>query len=287
MDFDLKEIKNGLRKIENNLQTISFDYSRKIVNTVCDDMTTMRDYLIYRNGAIGFHLDLIIDHLDYYSDLLKQPKGLEIGSHISVKAGWKMNHLLDDLIFNLMSFYDYFAAYVIYVFNGEEIRKSSNGYNPLSLKNKKREHLYQSLRKISWLEMAKFVKNNPDRKSKLRYNLKPILSSTVSEKIKKWDSNFVYRLYKLRSDIIHNKVTPVGNNVSYDFRDGAKIIFTVHGMYKEMFPSESQNYNDTVDFLITSYSKSVIECTEELIKDIESNRLVKKEDMFQKWEWEL
>lgn len=285
--MDLKEIKNGLRKIENNLQTVSFDYSRKIVNTFCDDMTLMRDYLKYRNGAVGFHLDLIKDHLDYYSDLLKQPKGFDKGIHLSFNAGWKMNYLIDDLIFNQMSFYDYFSTYIMYVFYGDEIRNSAKGYEPLSLKNKKTEHLDQALRNISWLEIAKLVKNNPARKSKLAYDVNPISNSTVSEKIKNWDSKFVYKLYRLRSDIIHNKVTPVGNKVSYNPVDGGKYNFSVHGTYSEMFPNQGINFEEAIEFLINSYSNSVIECTEALINDIEKNRLVKKEDMFQKWEWEL
>ncbi|MEX1014238.1 MAG: hypothetical protein WDZ80_03710 [Candidatus Paceibacterota bacterium] len=282
--MDLKELKKGLIKIENNLQTVSFDYSRKMVNTFCDDMTLMRDYLKYRNGAIGFHLDLIKDHLDYYSDLLKQPKGYDIGVHLSFNAGWKMNYLLDDLIFNEMSFYDYFSTYILYVFYGGEIRNKAKGYDPLSIKNKKRDHLNRALKNISWLQMAKFVKNNPDRKSKIPYKLSPILKSSVSEKIKSWNSEFVYKLYKLRSDIIHNKVTPVGNNVSYNSVDGGKFSFSVHGMYRDMFPNTGNSFEDAVEFLIKSYSNSIIECTEALINDIEKNRLVKKEDMFQKWE---
>ncbi|MEP1152163.1 MAG: hypothetical protein ABJH08_10590 [Balneola sp.] len=285
--MNLKEIKKGLGKIDNNLRTISFDYSRKMVNTFCDDMNLMRDYLIYRNGAIGFHLDLIRDHLDYYSNLLKQPRGFEKGSYLSFNAGWKMNYILDDLIFNQMSFYDYFSTYIMYIFYGDDIRSSVKGYDPLSLKNSKIDHLDKAFRNISWIEMSKFIKNNSSRKSKLHYNLNTISNSTVSEMIKGWDSRFVYKLYKLRSDIIHNKVTPVGNNVSYNPIDGGKFNFSVHGMYKEMFPNEDIKFEEAIEFLVKNYSNSVIECTEALISDIEENRRVKKEDMFQNWEWEL
>ncbi len=285
--IDTGNLRKHLHQIEGKLQTISMDYERKIINTSCNDLNLLHYCLIYRNGSIGYHLDLTANHLDHYANFLKTKEGIINGPLISTSVGMKMTYLLDDLIFNLMSFYDYFATYVLYVFNGDEIRKSAKGYDPLNTRNKKSEHLRNAMKKISWMELSKLAKNNPNRKARLKYDSEPLLSSIVKNTIIHWDNTFVYKLGKLRSDIIHNEIMPVADRYTDSSLEGARFHFSVHGKFSELFPKVGDDYTEVITFLINSFTKSIHACTSDIIKDIENNRLVKKEDMFLKWKHEL
>lgn len=280
----MNNLKKELIKVENKLQSITMDYSRKIINRPCDDMYLLRQSLIYRNGAIGFQLDLIDSYQKDLKEKLDQKNGFEIAQSMVLSPSRKLNYLFDDLIFNLISFFDYFAAFIIYIFYGQEIRNTAEGYDPLSTKNNF-EHLLKVLWKINWTEFAKLCMK--DESSRLNFDPKKIYCSDVTKEVLKHDESFIYPLSKLRNDIIHNKASLVGQSLSYNTVEGANFAFYSPGKFQELFPNQSESYLEAIEFLITKFSSCVIDFQNSLLSDIEENREVAKGDEWIKFKSEL
>lgn len=280
----MENLKKELFKVENKLISITTDYSRKIVNRPCDDMSLLRQSLIYRNGAIGFQLDLIDNYQKDLKGILNQKKGLDIAQSMVLSPSRKLNYLFDDLVFNLISFFDYFAAFSIYILYGEEIRSKAEGYDPLSSKNNF-EHLINVLWQINWTEFAKLCKEN--EKSRLNFNPKEIYTCNIIKEVINYDESFIYPLSKLRNDIIHNKASLVGQSLSYNPVDGARFSFYSPGKFQELFPGVSENYQEAIEFLITSFSGCIINFQDSLLLDIEKKRQVPKGKEWIKFKSEL
>jgi hypothetical protein len=272
----MESLKRELGKIDNRFLEVSIDYKRKIVGRFCNDMDMLTSSLIYRKDALHFHLDLIQSPLEYFSDYLSQPKGLDHGAQLSVFEGRKMNYLFDDIVFNMVSFYDYFATFGAYIFYGEVIRNKAKGYDPLNIKNEKIDHLLDALSKISWKKFANLAHTDPSRKSYLEYDPQPLQASTFSKEVVKWNRNFIYDLIELRHDIIHNKIAPVSNSFSFNPRDGGKYDFKVHGMFVNKFPDASNSYEGALTFLIENFTESLLKFCDRLKQDIVENRKVEK-----------
>ena len=276
----MDSLKRELGKIDNQFHTVGFDYKRKIIGGYCNDIDMLKSSLIYRKSALTYHVDLIQNHLDYFSDYLSKPDGLSRGSNLSFYEGRKMNYLFDDVIFNMVSFYDYFATFGAYIFYGEKIRSKANGYDPLNITNKKMNHLLTALSNISWKKFANLANEDPNRKSHLEYNPKPLQDSKFSKEVVKWNRNFIYELIELRHDIIHNKVAPVSNSFSFNPKKGGQYEFKVHGMFVKKFPNADNSYKGALSFLIENFTNSFLKFCDCLKEDIEDNRTVKKGEEF-------
>ncbi|MDZ7660737.1 hypothetical protein [Fodinibius sp.] len=281
----MQELKNNLFNIENKLITISFDYSRKIVDCNCADTNILRDSLKYRNGAINFHLEQIIDYKEWLSDYLDQKDGYSKAMDLKLNPSRKLNYLFDDLIFNLMSFDDYYAVFITYLFYGEEIRSKAQGYNPLSIKNSEFKHLSDIIWKVNWTEFVKLIR--PDENSRLKYDPSIIQSSASSEAIIQNDNNFIFHLSKLRNDIIHNKASSVKQGSSFNPNEGASFSFSTPAKFQELFPKVDTSFEDGIKYIIENFSTGVLEISNALLEDIEKNRKVEKGEEFMKYESEL
>lgn len=272
----MDDLRKDLKKIEDKFIKIGLDYSKKIVNCQCNDINLLRGSLLYRNGAIGYQLELIQNYRTHLTDLLDQKDGFKIAQDLSIRPSRKLNYHFDDLIFNIMSFYDYLAAYVIYVFYGEEIRDSAVDYDPLSFTNEKFGHLIPVLRKINWTEFAKLIREG--EKSKLKYNPKVVQESSTSNEVLEFDNSYIIHISRLRNDIIHNKASIVGQSLSYDLTAGAEFNFSAPAKFQEFFPDLETNYMEAVRFIIQNFTDSILKIADSLLEDIESNRNTEKGD---------
>lgn len=281
----MDSLKRELGKIDDQFLEVSIDYKRKIIGRFCSDIDMLTSILLYRKGALSFHLDLINSHLKHFSEYLSNPESLNQSAHLSLFEGRKMNFLFDDMIFNMVSFYDYFATFGVYVFYGETIRNKVEGYDPLDIKNKNLDHLLEALSEISWKRIANLA--NKNRKSNLGFDPKEIQSTTFSKEVVNWNRNFIYNLIELRHDIIHNKIAPVSNRFSYNPVDGAKYSFEVHGMFVKKFPNADNSYEGALTFLINNFTESILAFCNCLKQDIESNRKIEKGKEFIKYKSEL
>ena len=284
--IDMESLKRTLGKIDNKFREVSTDYKRKIIGRSCNDMDILTSSLIYRKGALYFHLDLIENYLNYISEYLSQPEGINHGALFYPIEGMRMNYLLDDFIFNMVSFYDYFATFGGYIFYGEIIRNKAIGYDPLNIKNEKIDHLNDALSNISWKKFANLANTDPSRKSNLEYDPKILHASTFSKEVVKWNRSFIYDLIELRHDIIHNKITPVSNSFSLNPTDGGKYDFKVHGMFVNKFPNVSNSYDGVLTFFIENFTESLLKFCDCLKQDIEDNRKVEKGKEFIKYKSE-
>lgn len=272
----MDKLRKDLKKIEDKFIKIGLDYSRKIVNCQCNDINLLRGSLLYRNGAIGYQLELIHSYRDHLTNLLDQKDGYKIAQDLSIRPSRKLNYHFDDLIFNIMSFYDYLAAYLIYVFYGEEIRNSAVDYDPLSFTNERFDHLTPILQRINWTEFAKLVRK--EEESRLTYNPEIIQESSTSSDVLEFDNSYIIHISRLRNDIIHNKASMVGQSLSYDLTAGAEFNFRAPGKFQEFFPELETNYMEAVRFIVKNFADSILKIASSLLEDIESNRNTKKGD---------
>jgi hypothetical protein len=286
--MDTKSFEKLIHQINSQISFAKQDYERKILDNFCPDLDPITDNLIYRNYSVRFHLELIQDYTDYLTGILKSPEGYRKGSFMSTNSGLKLNFLFDDLIFNMISFYDYFATFIVYFFYGNEIRSTANDYNPLDLKNKRFDHLEKFLRSISWVSVINLAKNSTkDLPKEIKVEPHKFQKSKTSKIVENWHSKFVYKLSQLRNQVIHNQVTPINNVFTYDFVKGGKYDFSIHGQFADLFPDVNNEYGDAVSFLVISYTQSILDSIESLIEDVENNKRVKKEDMFINWKHEI
>lgn len=273
------------KRIEGRLNALTADYSRKfLINANSPDIDSLLFSLTHRFGAIQYHTGLIEKHLQKIVDEAINDGVNFMRKHIGID--FQLAFLFDDLVFNMMSFYDYFASYILYIAYDEEIRGRAKGYDPL-IRN---EHKYDHLDKISfylrWTAVAKMCKPKPEQKQLIGEPNK-FVSTEFSKIIHKHDQKFIEPLRKFRDRVIHNNTAHPSIKFKFVGGDENIIEFKTLSSLLEKFKSYSENFEEAVNNLSEDFLESVEDIIFAIDAYIEENRRVPKGEEFFLYEHEI
>lgn len=187
------------RSFSNAAQVLALSYSREHGGGL-DQMRVfaLRDSVDYRGGAVVWHLKVLASHYYELGQKLQQTWPESFGDPIRIRQERVgLSYLLDDLVFNLMSLYDYFAKFLSLVCLGE------NG---------------KSYPK--WKSLVGVAKGKDGRLSKMS------IASVLAE----IDRDWVGALWTYRSTTIHNQMSPAGASHELDLDalpEGARLVATI------------------------------------------------------------
>lgn len=278
--------KSKLGRINGRIVPVSLEYMRKIINQGCNDIYLLRNGLSHRIGAIIFHEDILQNMIKNITrEALENPFDFHSNGKDLIYT-FRLSYVFDDLIFNMMSFYDYLAGFIGYIVYDEEIRSLAVEYDPLDQRDKKVDHLRGVLYKMSWTEIAKMCKGGPKKKF-LEFNENKFFDTGLSHVVKAHDENFIEKLSKYRNRIIHNESDSPNLHLTISIPSNSKIKFFAPPSFKKYFGKSPKNFKEALDLLITRFSDSIEEIFDALEIYIESNRKVERGKEFVQYKHEL
>lgn len=278
--------KSRLSRINGRIVPVSMEYMRKIINQGCHDIYLLRNGLSHRIGALIFHEDVLRNMINNIrDDALENPFDFHSNGKDLIYQ-FRLSYLFDDLIFNMMSFYDYLAGFIGYIVYDEEIRSLAEGYDPLDQNEKNVDHLRGVLYKMSWTEIAKMCKGGPNKKF-LKFKGNKFTGTELSTVIKNHDEKFIEGLSRYRNRIIHNESDSPNLHLTISIPSNSRIKFFTPPSYEKYFSKAPENFEEAVDLLIDSFADSIEETFNALENYIESNRKVERGNEFVQYKHEL
>lgn len=278
--------KSRLGRINGRIVPVSLEYMRKIINQGCNDIYLLRNGLSHRIGAIIFHEDILQNMIkNITKDALDNPFDFHSNGKDLIYT-FRLSYLFDDLIFNMMSFYDYLAGFIGYIVYDEEIRSLAEGYDPLNQKEKKVDHLRGVLYKMSWTEIAKMCKGGTNKKI-LKFKGNKFFGTELSKVISTHDEKFIEGLSRYRNRIIHNESDSPNLHLTISIPSNSKIKFFAPPSFEKYFSKSPKNFEEALDLLINSFADSIEEIFNALENYIESNRKVERGKEFVQYKHEL
>lgn len=235
----MKKVGDGFQSIHNNMIAIGMDYKYYIDSNFTDNkIYGFRDNILYRLGAMRLHINIVVNLLSSLdrelSEIFKKENGkISVQMHFQNRKS-DISVLFDSIIFHTISAFDYVSNLVAF----------------LSLKNHK---------KLKWNELAQSVR---DPKNEL-------YESSFSKLIDQLDREFVGRLYKHRSDLIHSGKEGEKSSLSIELLNGkveTKILAS--NKFNKNF-SELRKLNKEYDLSISYILFWLLEKTIESIIDIQ------------------
>jgi len=282
----MSSIKSKLGRINGRIGPVSMEYMRKIINQGCNDIYLLRNGLNHRVGALIFHVDILLNMIkNIRKDALENPFEFHTNGKDLVYT-FRLSYLFDDLVFNMMSFYDYLASFIGYIVYDEEIRSIAEGYNPLNQNENNVEHLREVLYKMSWTVIAIMCKKGPNKKF-LKFKGNKFYGTELSNVISTHDNNFIEGLSRYRNRIIHNESDSPNLNLTIGIPSGSEIKFFTPPSFEKYFNEAPENFEEALNSFINSFADSIEEIFDVLENYIESNRKVEKGKEFVQYKHEL
>lgn len=137
-----------------------------------------RDSVLYRFESLGFHLSLLGTSLERYASLIGEWKTADRRDRAHLRAAAnEALYLLDDLVFNSASMFDYWAGLVAAIFLGPH-KHTTN-----------------------WNSLHRMLKGTPSERT--RGGGKFLVESSSARRIAHLHREWVDALYAYRSDVIH------------------------------------------------------------------------------------
>ncbi|MEX0648524.1 MAG: hypothetical protein WEA56_16310 [Balneolaceae bacterium] len=278
--------KATLSRINGRIVPVTLEYMRKIINQGCNDIYLLRNGLSHRIGAIIFHEDILKNMIkNITQDALDNPFDFHSNGKDLIYT-FRLSYLFDDLIFNMMSFYDYLAGFIGYIVYDDEIRSLAVGYDPLDQRGKKVNHLRSVLYKMSWTSIAEMCKGDSN-KNFLKFRENKFFGTELSQVIKAHDEKFIEKLSKYRNRIIHNESDSPNLHLRISIPSNSKINFFTPPSFEKYFGKSPKNFEEALKLLINSFADSIEEIFNALETYIESNRKVEKGKEFVLYKHEL
>jgi hypothetical protein len=190
LKLEMKKVSDGFQSINNNMIAIGMDYKFYLDSNFTDNkIYEFRDNILYRLRATRLHINIVVNLLSSLdrelSEIFKNENGqLSMQMHFENRKS-DISALFDSIIFHTISAFDYVSNLVAF----------------MSLKNHK---------KLKWNELAQSVR---DPKNEL-------YESSFSPLIDQLDREFVGRLYKHRSDLIHSGKDGEKSSLSIELING-------------------------------------------------------------------
>lgn len=235
----MKKVSDGFQSIDNNMIAIGMDYKHFIDSSITDNkIYEFRDNILYRLRATRLHINIVVNLLSSVdgelSEIFKKENGqLSMHMHFENRKS-DISALFDSIIFHTISAFDYVSNLVAF----------------LNLKNHK---------KLKWNELAQSVR---DPKNEL-------YKSSFRELIDQLDREFVGRLYKHRSDLIHSGKDGEKSSLSIKLMSGkVETIILASSKFNKNF-SELRKLNKEYDLSISYILFWLLEKTIESIIDIQ------------------
>jgi hypothetical protein len=277
--------KSRLNKINGRVAPVTLEYMGKIINQGCNDIYLLRNSLNHRIGALIFHEDVLQNTIkNITNDALKNPFNFHSNS-LDIVYTLRLGHLFDDLIFNMMAVYDYFAGFIGYIVYDKEIRSLAEGYDPLNQDEENVSHLRGILYKMSWTEIARMCKGSSSKKF-LSFKGNKFYNTELSRAISTHDEKFIEGLSRYRNRIIHNEIDSPSVQLTISMSNSEVNFFTPPS-FEKYFGKAPENFEEAVNLLINSCADSIEEIFDTLENYIESNRKVEKGKEFVQYEHEL
>jgi hypothetical protein len=281
----MKTFKKDFQRVEGRIPPLTLDYIRKFLNQGCKDIYLLRYGLIHRLGAVHHHAELLNDYMGKVSHLANSSYDEYI--HREMQLNFRLSYFFDDLIFNMMSFYDYMAGFLCYIAYDKEIREMAEGYDPLNNEEHKYEHLSNALYNMSWTSVARLSKEEPEQKQLLGITENKFHKTKLAEIVNEHDNKFVEQLSRFRNRIIHNQVaspiisvTLVGSGPNeIDFRTPKNLI--------DRFPTYPQELDKATEVMLNSFVDGVEQIILAMRDYIENNRRIPKGEEIYKYKSEL
>ena len=278
--------RSRLSRINGRIVPVSLEYMRKVINQGCNDIYLLRNGLIHRIGAIIFHEDILSNMINNITkNALKNPFDFHSDGKDLIYT-FRLSYLFDDLIFNMMSFYDYLAGFIGYIVYDEEIRSLAVGFDPLDQNEKNIDHLRSVLYKMSWTEIAKMCKGGPNNKF-LEFESNKYFDTELSQVITNHDKNFIEGLSRYRNRIIHNESDSPNLHLTISIPSNSKSKFFAPPSFEKYFSKSPEIFEESLNLLINNFSDSIEEIFNALENYIESNRKVDKGKEFLLYKHEL
>lgn len=265
-------------RIEGRLNALTENYSRKFLKKPdCPDIDSLLFSLSHRLRAVQYHSELIDNHLQRIVF-----EAINDGVNYMRKHNdldFPLAFLFDDLVFNMMSFYDYFASYILYIAYDKEIRSRAKDYDPLIRKEHKYDHLDEVIYFLSWTAIARMCKPKPEQ-NKIIEEPNKFINTDLAKTIHPYDQKIVEPLSKFRNGLIHNKTAHPSINFKFVGGDGNVINFKTPFSLLEKFKSYSENFEEAVNQLTDDFLESVEDIILAAEAYIENNRRVPKGEEF-------
>ena len=238
LELEMEKVNDGFQSINNNMIAIGMDYKYYLDSSFTDNkIYKFRDNILYRLRATRLHINIVVSMLrsldGELSDIFKKENDqLKMQIYFENRKS-DISALFDSIIFHTISTFDYVSNLVAF----------------LSLKNHK---------KLKWNELSQSVR---DPKNEL-------YDSTFSKLIDKLDRNFVGKLYKHRSDLIHTGKGGEKSSLSIELMKGqVKTKIIASNKFNQDF-SELRKLNKEFDLSISYILFWLLEKTTESIIDI-------------------
>lgn len=144
----------------------------------------LRDSIFYRFEGVLFHLDLMLkEHNHIKLDISQNFPKAGMNHHESIlKSKERIHFLFDDIVFNIISFFDYTANLIAFLYIGKHSIKKN------------------------WNKIARAMMDDNNSLSKTK------LSKVIALNHKTW----ITQLYDYRSDIIHKRRDTAGGSTKID-----------------------------------------------------------------------
>lgn len=281
----METFKKDFQRVEGRIAPLTLDYIRKFLNQGCNDIYLLRYGLIHRIGAVHYHAKLLDDYIGKITHLANGPYDDYI--HREMQLNFRLSYFFDDLIFNMMSFYDYFAGFICYITYDKEIREMAEGYNPLNDKEHKYEHLTNALYQMSWTSIARLCKKEPEQKQLLGIKENRFYQTELAKVINNHDQKFVEQLSRFRNRIIHNEVSSPIINITYVGAGPNKIRFQTPKNLIERFPDFPQELDEATEIMLKSFLDGVEQIILSMRDYIENNRRIPKGGEIYKYKSEI
>jgi hypothetical protein len=285
---EIDDLKERMRRVSGLFQNAALDYERKVSGPHCGDIFLLRNSVVHRVSAIRFHINMMHDFERHASDVIGSPKGLDAAHQLEAVHTHRMRCMFDDVVFNLMSLFDYIAGFLAYVFYGDKIRDRADGYNPLRMKEDRSEHLTKVLVRIDWRRIS----DSWDRKTLAGLGGDEISGAKIEPVLEKWDQKLLSHLRTYRNDVIHNRedYTRGGWRISIGNSNDSDIFIHPPSRFTDQFDlpeSANENLFDSALWLVQQAMNASEELIEKVHEDIEDLRQVPRGQEHIRWKHEI
>lgn len=218
-----------------------------------DEVFRLRDSLFYRLSAVLFHYQLLelIDAEGQGRTLADVTVPFFLENQVE-----KASYVFDDIVFNLMSLFDYTAGLLFYIYYFDHV-----------------EDLETALRAVGWAEIRNQAANANRNISGIRANR--LHNSEVGPAIMMADESVVEKLRIYRNDIIHNARDKPSGSAKIDWVEerASSMTITAPVKFSRIFSypdPQSDNILDSAIWLINLVFRSAKELLKSSTRDMKS-----------------
>ena len=264
-----------IRQVGGLFLRAALDYERKVSGPFCSDIRMLRASMLHRLSAIQWHIQLMHDYEIQATQAIRTREGFDSAGELEMTHTGRMRYLFDDVVFNLMSLFDYAAGFTGYAFYGDEIRDSAE-YNPLDQDENRTDHLGRQKARIDWGDIR-----NAHFRRKLYFDTNRLKGSEVGKAIDEWEDRLLSPLRAYRNDIIHHSADRTSGGYSLRLLDISQSEIFVHPppQFKDRFDIDSDDAENVFSSVLWLFEESLsgLEVLAEKLRiDIEERRRVEK-----------